>query len=706
MTPLQKNILEAVKRRPHTLRELQNNLQVDNSRLRSTVSAMVATGMLSAQDGRYVPGLATFENEAAPSAIPCTLVKLAARFGFASRDDGTGDIFIPGRALHGAMPQDKILVKLFDRPRVEGSAEGEVTEIVTPHNSFAGTLTATEDGRLAVEPDGCRGVHIILQKDGANGAQIGDKVGALLTDRGARHADHRAAVTERFGSAEYASECAKAILYGRDVRQDFPPEVLQEAAQYEDAVIDASEAAHRMDLRGLPIFTIDSAETKDIDDAISLMKLQDGGFELGVHIADVSHYVRPGMAMDSEAFERATSIYYADKVIPMLPTQLSNGICSLNEGADRLAFSCLMRLDESGNIHGYQFVKTVIRSRVKGVYKEINALLEGSAGEDLREKYVAVLEQLPAMQELYEKRLELRRARGGMEIESDEAKLVINEEGRCVDIVKRTRGVSECMIEEFMLLANQCAANAGRTHQVPFVYRVHEAPDEERMEKLRETLKACGLNVHFKGATPTQLELAAILDETREMPIHIPVHTGILRSMQKARYSPEPLGHFGLVLKDYAHFTSPIRRYPDLAIHRILTDMLVGAPHERLVKNYNEFAAHTCEQSSRQEVAAVRIERDVEDCYKAEYMHGHLGEVYTGTISGVTPRGVFVALENTVEGFVPAAQLCKGEPTVTEGVRLYDPLTGRHWMLGDAIKIKVTAADVPLGRIDFDFIPM
>ena len=212
--------------------------------------------------------------------------------------------------------------------------------------------------------------------------------------------------------------------------------------------------------------------------------------------------------------------------------------------------------------------------------------------------------------------------------------------------------------------------------------------------------------MHFKGATPTQLELAAILDETREMPIHIPVHTGILRSMQKARYSPEPLGHFGLVLKDYAHFTSPIRRYPDLAIHRILTDMLVGAPHERLVKNYNEFAAHTCEQSSRQEVAAVRIERDVEDCYKAEYMHGHLGEVYTGTISGVTPRGVFVALENTVEGFVPAAQLCKGEPTVTEGVRLYDPLTGRHWMLGDAIKIKVTAADVPLGRIDFDFIPM
>lgn len=706
MTPLQKNILNAVKRRPHTLRELQNNLQVDNTRLRSTVSGMVATGLLTVRDGRYAPGLATMENAAAPTGIPCTLVKLAARFGFAARDDGTGDIFIPGRALHGAMPHDKILVKLFERPRVEGSAEGEVIEVTEPHNSFAGTITMTDDGRMAVEPDGCRDVRIILDKKGLNGAQLGDKVGAVLTGRGGRHMDHRASVTERFGSSDYACECAKAILYGRDVRQEFPEEVIQEASAYDNAQIDPAEAAHRMDLRGLPIFTIDSAETKDIDDAISLMRLQTGGYELGVHIADVSHYVRPDTALDKEAFERATSIYYADKVIPMLPQQLSNGICSLNEGEDRLAFSCLMRLDEKGNIHSYQFVKTVIRSRVKGVYKEINALLDGTAGEDLQTKYSEVLAQLPVMNELYEKRLALRRERGSMEIESDEAKLVIDPEtGRCVDIVKRGRGVSECMIEEFMLLANQCAANAGRTHRVPFVYRIHEAPDAEKMEKLRATLKACGLNPVFKSEIPTQLELSALLDETRDTPVRIPVHTGILRSMQKARYSPEPLGHFGLVLKDYAHFTSPIRRYPDLAIHRILTDMLVGAPHERLVKSYTEFATHASEQSSRKEVDAVRIERDVEDLYKAEYMHGHLGEVYDGTISGITARGVFVALENTVEGFVPAAQLCKGEAAVTEGVSLTDPLTGRTWMLGSPIKIKVAGADVPLGRIDFEFMP-
>ena len=225
------------------------------------------------------------------------------------------------------------------------------------------------------------------------------------------------------------------------------------------------------------------------------------------------------------------------------------------------------------------------------------------------------------------------------------------------------------------------------------------------MEKLRATLKACGLHPVFKGEIPTQLELSALLDEARDTPVRIPVHTGVLRSMQKARYSPEPLGHYGLVLKDYAHFTSPIRRYPDLAIHRILTDMLVGAPHERLVKNYTDFAARSSEQSSQKETAAVRIERDVEDLYKAEYMHGHLGEVYTGTVSGITARGVFVALDNTVEGFVPAAQLCKGEAAVTEGVSLTDPLTGRTWMMGTPIQVKVAGADVALGRIDFEFMP-
>lgn len=710
MTPLQKSILNAVKRRPMTLRELQNNLQVDNSRLRTTVSAMVATGELSMRNGTYVPGFATYENAAAPNTIPCTLVKLAARFGFASRDDGEGDIFIPGRALHGAMPNDKINVKLFDHPRVEGSSEGEVVEVTVPNNRFAGTVCLSEDGRMAVEPDGCRDVKFLLAKQGSEGVHLGDKVGFLITHRGNRHSDHRAAVVEKFGSSDYASECAKAILYGRSVRQEFPPEVLEEARAYDNATIDPAEAAKRLDLRGIPIFTIDSAETKDIDDAISLQKLDDG-YELGVHIADVSHYVRPGSALNEEAFERATSIYYADKVIPMLPTQLSNGICSLNEGEDRLAFSCLMRLDENGEIRSYKFVKSVICSRVKGVYKEINALLEPPESEtdadltELETKYEAVLDQLPTMDELYRKRLVLRKARGGMEIESNEAKLVMDENGRCIDIVKRDRGTSECMIEEFMLLANQCAANAGRTNKVPFVYRVHEAPDAEKMEKLSATLLACGLNAKFKNPIPTQLELAALLDETRGQPIQIPVHTGILRSMQKARYAPQPLGHYGLVLADYAHFTSPIRRYPDLAIHRIMTDMLKGTEKETMILRYTDFAERASKQSSEREVIAMQIERKAEDCYKAEYARRHLGECYEGTISGVTQRGLFIELDNGVEGFVPASSLTPSGTSLTEGVRLTDPASGKTWSLGDKMMITIVRADVNLGKIDFEVAP-
>ncbi len=705
MTPLQKNILAACKRRPQTLRELQNALQVDNSRLRNTVTGMVATGMLSARNGTYVPGFAVMENTDAPAGIPCTLVKLAARFGFASRDDGTGDIFIPGRALHGAMPQDKIIIKLFDHPRVEGSAEGEVVEVTTPHNTFAGTIVLTEDGRLAVEPDGCRDVRIVLDKKGVNGAQLGDKVGAILTNRGQRHMDHRCAVAERFGTSDRAAECAKAVLYGRDVRQEFPEEVLAEAHAYDNALIDPAEAAHRADLRGLPIFTIDSAETKDIDDAISLMKTQNGGYELGVHIADVSHYVRPDTALDKEAYERATSIYYADKVIPMLPTQLSNGICSLNEGEERLAFSCLMQLDESGNIHSYQFVKSVIRSRVKGVYKEINALLDGSNDPALVTKYKDVMAQLPAMTELYEKRLALRKARGAMDIESDEAKLVMDEEGRCVDIVKRTRGVSECMIEEFMLLANQCAAHFARVKQIPFVYRVHEEPNGEKLERLHSLLQACGINDHFAKEVPTPKELSAILEGVRGTPFEQIVNTGMLRCMSKACYEEKPKGHYGLVLKDYAHFTSPIRRYPDLAIHRMMTDLLSGTDKETMIVRYTDFAEKASKQSSEREVLAVQIERKAEDYYKAEYARRHLGECYEGIISGVTQRGIFVELENGVEGFVPASSLTATGTTLTEGIRLSDPASGKTWSLGDSMMITIVRADINLGKVDFEVAP-
>ena len=704
MTPLQKSILNAVKRRPMTLRELQNNLQVDNSRLRTTVSAMVATGELSMRNGTYVPGFATYENAAAPNTIPCTLVKLAARFGFASRDDGEGDIFIPGRALHGAMPNDKINVKLFDHPRVEGSSEGEVVEVTVPNNRFAGTVCLSEDGRMAVEPDGCRDVKFLLAKQGSEGVHLGDKVGFLITHRGNRHSDHRAAVVEKFGSSDYASECAKAILYGRSVRQEFPPEVLEEAHAYDNATIDPAEAAKRLDLRGIPIFTIDSAETKDIDDAISLQKLDDG-YELGVHIADVSHYVRPGTALNEEAFERATSIYYADKVIPMLPTQLSNGICSLNEGEDRLAFSCLMRLDENGEIRSYKFVKSVICSRVKGVYKEINALLEPPESEtdadltELKTKYEAVLDQLPTMDELYRKRLVLRKARGGMDIESNEAKLVMDENGRCIDIVKRDRGTSECMIEEFMLLANQCAANAGRTNKAPFVYRVHDKPNSDKLAQLRSFVMRFGYQMKSDAVGKALAkDINKLMTNVHGKQEENLISTLAIRTMAKATYTTTNIGHYGLAFDYYTHFTSPIRRYPDMMVHRLLAHYLAGGKSED-----KEYYEGLCEHSSAMEIRAADAERASIKYKMVEFMLDKLDQEFDGHISGVTEWGIYIELDDTkIEGMVSLRDLTDDYYTFDEeNYCLRGERTGRIFTLGDGVRIRVMRADLARKQLDF-----
>ena len=484
----------------------------------------------------------------------------------------------------------------------------------------------------------------------------------------------------------------------------FSEEVEKEAAALASQPIPKEAYQNRLDLRDACIFTIDSAESKDLDDAVSVERIPNG-YRLGVHIADVSHYVKPHSALDKEALERGTSLYYADQVVPMLPKALSNGICSLNPQEDRLAFSAIMELDNQGVLRSYTFRKSIIRSKVKGVYKEINALLDGSNDPALVTKYKDVMAQLPAMTELYEKRLALRKARGAMDIESDEAKLVMDEEGRCVDIVKRTRGVSECMIEEFMLLANQCAAHFARVKQIPFVYRVHEEPNAEKLERLHTLLQACGINDHFAKDVPTPKELSAILEGVRGGPYEQIINTGMLRCMSKAVYEEKPKGHYGLVLKDYAHFTSPIRRYPDLAIHRIMTAQLKGMDKDTMVLRYSDFAEKASKQSSEREIIAMQIERKAEDCYKAEYARRHLGECYEGRISGVTQRGLFIELENGVEGFVPASSLTPSGTMLTEGIRLSDPVSGKNWSLGDTMMITIVRADVNLGKIDFEVAP-
>lgn len=693
-------IEHAIQMQPCTVKTLKARFGGDRAADRKVMEALdelVRQAVVCQRQGVFF----TVRSGRAEKALLCKVVKLGKNFAFVMLEDGQSDVFIPGRFTRGAMPGDQVLVEKFAHPRVEGSDEGEILAILTEHNNLVGTAKRI-DGRLKFVPDDCPAISMQLMRGSEGGAKDGDKVAVEILQRGTRQEDHRVGVTMRFGSADEAKRCAKALLYAQDIRGRFPEEVREEAKKLEDAVVSEADTKGRLDLRSLPIFTIDSASTKDIDDAISLTRTPEGGFELGVHIADVSHYVRPGTETDNEAFRRATSVYYADQVVPMLPKALSNGICSLNEGELRLAFSCLMRLDNNGELTDYRFVKSVIRSRVKGVYSEINALLAGSTDPELQAKYAEVSEQLPAMKELYGHRARLRRERGCMDIESGEVKLILDEEGRCIDVQKRASGESEAMIEEFMLLANQCAAHFARVKQIPFVYRVHEEPNAEKLERLHALLTACGINDHFAKDVPAPKELSAILEGVRGTAYEQIINTGMLRCMSKAQYEAKPKGHYGLVLKDYAHFTSPIRRYPDLAIHRILTDLLSGTDKETMTLRYTDFAEQAAKQSSEREVIAMQIERKAEDCYKAEYARRHLGESYEGSISGVTQRGLFVEMDNGVEGFVPASSLTAAGTLLTEGIRLSDPVSGKNWNLGDRMMITIVRADVNLGKVDFE----
>ena len=696
-------IEHAIQNQPCTVKELKQKFGGERGADRKVMEALdelVREAVVCQRQGVFF----TVRSGRADKALLCKVVKLGKNFAFVMLEDGTSDIFIPGRFTKGAMPGDDVLVEKFEHPRVEGSDEGAILALLTEKNDLVGTVRRVE-GRLRFVPDDCPAITMPLARDCEGGAKDGDKVAVEILNRGNRQEDHRVGVAMRFGSSDEAKRCAKALLYAKDIRTRFPDKVRDEAKKFEGAEVSEKDCEGRMDLRALPIFTIDSAETKDIDDAISLTRTSDGGFELGVHIADVSNYVKPGTELDNEAFSRATSVYYADQVVPMLPKALSNGICSLNENELRLAFSCLMRLDKEGNLTDYRFVKSIIRSRVKGVYSEINALLAGTADAEIKAKYADVIDQLPAMKELYGHRARLRKERGCMDIESGEVKLILDENGRCIDVKKRTSGESESMIEEFMLLANQCAAHFARVKQIPFVYRVHEEPNAEKLERLHALLQACGINDHFAKDVPTPKELSAILEGVRGTPYEQIINTGMLRCMSKALYEEKPKGHYGLVLKDYAHFTSPIRRYPDLAIHRIMTDMLKGTEKETMILRYTDFAERASKQSSEREVIAMQIERKAEDCYKAEYARRHLGECYEGTISGVTQRGLFIELDNGVEGFVPASSLTPSGTSLTEGVRLTDPASGKTWSLGDKMMITIVRADVNLGKIDFEVAP-
>ena len=626
-----------------------------------------------------------------------TIARLNKTYGFATNDDTGEEIFIVGKYLRGAMPGDKVLVRTF---KGEGNCiEGEVMQITEENFSrFTGQIV-NEFGVLKIIPDTLSKYAIDFENPEGIELYEGDKVMAEITYRGEKHSQHRCEIVSSFGSSLKASACAMSVLEVNNLTPIFPPEVIYEAKQVSDYSKIKTEAPNRLDLRDKIIFTIDGADTKDIDDAISVEK-NEKGFELGVHIADVSYYVTPKSALDNEAFHRGTSVYYANRVIPMLPKELSNGICSLNPQEDRLAFSALISLDNNGHIIDYKFAKTLIRSRVKGVYAEINRILRGEITDELQEKYAEVMATFPAMTELADVLYKNKENRGAPQLESVESKLIISNEDICIDVVPRTRGRSEEIIEDFMLVANECAARFGIENNLPFVYRIHEYPSDEKIQELKEGLVKLNIPYNTNGNLKPQ-DLKEILEKAKDSSKFMVVNNLVLRSMSKARYSPEPVGHFGLVLDDYAHFTSPIRRYPDLTIHRIMSAFLDGATAEECNTKFQKFVHASADQSTNTELVAMNVERECEDCYKAEYMRSHIGEEYDGIISSATDFGVFVLLENTCEGLIRIEDLGDGEYYYDGSMSLKNMNTGKEYTVGDSIRIKVLDANVNSGKIDF-----
>ncbi|WP_417076541.1 ribonuclease R [Hominenteromicrobium sp.] len=628
--------------------------------------------------------------------VEATLVSLSKNFGFARPDGGGDDIFIHGSALQGALVGDRIIVG--DIRKDDRGPSGRVRRIVEHKPAqTTGTVSITDEG-IEFIPDNAIRYNLRMRERDLNGAKNGDKVMASLEQ------DYRgdwayASVKKVFGSGRTARVCADAIVEQYGIPHVFPQEVLDEAERVGNEPISDEEYAKRLDLRGEPIFTIDSKDAKDLDDAISV-KRTDFGYTLGVHIADVSHYVKEGSAIDEEAINRGTSVYFADRVIPMLPEVLSNGACSLNAGTDKLAFSALIELDKEGHITKYDFKKTIINSKVRGVYSEVNEILDGTASEEILNKYAPVMESLMSAKELADILKANSAARGTMELDSGESKFILDENGICIDIMPRVSGEAEQLIEQMMVTANIAAAKFSLDHKLPFLYRVHGTPDPKRVEELVTLLQLVGVPCkEIVKPNPETQDFAAILDRVRGLPCETLVSQRLLRTMEKARYSTEETGHFGLALSDYSHYTSPIRRYPDTSIHRVLSAFVEGMPAEEVRRRYAQFCETSATESSRNEIRALIAERDAEDCYMAEYMSQHIGEHFEGTVSGVTMRGVFVRLENSVEGFV-SLDAFEGEDFVYDGL-ITQRSPKRELTIGTPLPIIVASAYVATGKVDF-----
>ncbi len=600
----------------------------------------------------------------------------------------------------GAINGDTVKVKLLQRRR-----DVRVTDILERNvKTVIGTYNI-EDGyteECYVDPDNPKLHFTVLVIGNESGMAVndGDKVEVKLVYYPERVGDEaEGIITAVFGDSCSREANYSAILHESGIITEFSDEALAIAAEQEH---DIPIAAGREDFRDEVIFTIDGADAKDLDDAISVKRNGDG-YILGVHIADVSNYVREGTALDREAMERGTSIYFSDKVVPMLPVALSNGICSLNSGLDRYTLSAIIDVDKFGEIRGVKPCKAIINSKVRGVYTEVNALIDGTADEALREKYAPILDgTLDTALELYAKLKNKSVRRGALELESAEAKIILDENGEPCDIIRRERGVAEMLIEQFMLCANEAIAAYLTKKSLPCVYRIHEKPENEKVMSFVKFAHNLKLNPPYcKKDNVTPAYFGEILDKARKNGVGFAVSHVLLRSLQKAKYSEKNAGHFGLASSCYCHFTSPIRRYPDLAVHRILTAVLVSEKRD-VVSRYTSFAAKAAKKSSDAELRALEAERAIDDLYKTLYMSKHIGKEFDAVISSVTSFGLFCMLENTCEGLIPISSMPDRAYYEHDSMSIMCQKT--LYRLGDTVTIKVERVDIPSQKIDFSLV--
>lgn len=626
-------------------------------------------------------------------------------FGFLIPDEeGRKDVFISKSGLKGAMNGDKVVAKIIREDQGGKKCEGEIVQIIERVNSeIIGKYEDNKSFGFVLPQDQRIQNDIFISKKDRNGAKKGDIVMVKITkwpDENRKNPE--GAVTEVLGKSGDIGLDILTIIKKFGLPEEFTEKVLAAAEEVSEEITE-KEFQGRVDLRDVKMVTIDGEDAKDLDDAVSIKRLDNGNYELGVHIADVTHYVKEKSVLDKEAFKRATSVYLLDRVIPMLPRKLSNGICSLNPKVDRLTLSCIMTIDKSGRVIDHKICESIIKTNERMTYTDVTKILRDN-DKELIERYKDLVDDFKAMEELCKILNAKRLNRGAIDFDFEECKIILDEKGKPIDIKPYERAIANRIIEEFMLAANETVAEHMNWTELPFVYRIHEEPDNEKLEKFKEFIYNLGYTIKWNHEIrPKNLqEVLGMVKGKNEEAI---VSTLLLRSMMQARYSPECSGHFGLAAEYYCHFTSPIRRYPDLQIHRIIKEHLNGKIDSKRSKKLVAIVDGASKQSSEMERLAQEAEREVDDLKKAEYMKDRIGEVYDGIISSVTGFGAFIELPNTIEGLVHITSF-RDDYYIYDEARLLlvGERTKKIYRLGDKVKVLCSKVDIPNREIFFEIV--